>query len=222
MLPASGLTMYHAMPARCAPSSGLSAVSSAPHTLPLAYITCCMRVSFESGREITSAPRACAVALTSSFQQPVWPLKSSVVSSFRQKPCGTAVVGAVPEPGCCCFGGTPYWPTVRILLLRLRFGTPFSDAVFVSVQTMSWFDVRVPAVSATGFCASSAAFELRRYSVPLFARLNCDVPGDCAGQTVKPGCVEPASLGAFTMPEVSMCCIVTFAAPAPSWAFESA
>ena len=47
--------MYQAMPARCAPPSGLSAVSSAPHSLPLAYITCCMRVSFESGREMTSS-----------------------------------------------------------------------------------------------------------------------------------------------------------------------
>ena len=32
------------------PPSGLSAVSSAPHSLPFAYVTCCMRVSFESGR----------------------------------------------------------------------------------------------------------------------------------------------------------------------------
>src|SRR5918911_2778627 len=213
MLPASGLTMYHAMPARWGPASGLSAVSRAPHTLPLEYMTCCMRVSFESGLEMTSAPRACAVAVTSSFQQPVWPLNSSVVSSFRQKPCGTSVVGAVPEPGCCCFGGTPYWPTVRILLLMPTAGLAvFSDAVFVSVHTMSWFEVRLPAVPETGFCASSAAFELSMYSVPLFARLNCDVPGDCAGQTVKPGCVEPASLGALTIPEVSMCCVVTFAA----------
>src|SRR5919202_5173314 len=223
MLPASGLTMYHAMPARCGPASGLSAVSSAPHTLPLAYITCCMRVSFESGREMTSAPRACAVALTRSFQQPVWPLKSSVVSSFRQKPCGTSVVGAVPEPGCCCFGGTPYCPTVRIRLLMPTAGVAvFSDDVFVSVHTMSWLEVRLPAAPETGSCASSAAFELRRYSVPLFSRLNCDVPGDCAGHTVKPGCVDPASLGAFTMPEVSMCCICTLAAPAASCAFEKA
>src|SRR5919206_2316863 len=221
MLLASGLTMYHAMPARCGPLSGLSAVSRAPHSLPFAYITCCIRVSFESGREMTSAPRACAVAVTSSFQQPVWPLNSSVVSSFRQKPCGTSVVGAVPEPGCCCFGGTPYCPTVTILLLIPIAGlTEFSDAVFVSVHTTSWLEVRLPAAPETGFCASSAAFELSMYSVPLFARLNCDVPGDCAGQTVKPGWVEPASLDALTMPEVSMCCIVTFAAPAASCAFE--
>src|SRR5436309_10235289 len=144
-----------------------------------------------------------------------------------QSPCAASGVvtlsARVREPGCCCFGGPPYWPTVRILLLRLTAGLAvFSDAVFVSVHTMSWFEVRVPAVPETGFCASSAAFELRRYSVPLFARLNCDVPGDCAGQSVNPGCVEPASLGALTVPEVSMCCIVTFAAPAASWAFESA
>src|SRR5919199_2506518 len=222
MLPASGFTMYHAMPARCGPASGLSAVSRAPHTFPFAYITCCMRVSFESGRETTSVPRACAVAVTSSFQHPV-PAIVTVVSSFRQKPCGASMPGREPEPGCCCFGGTPHWPTVRILLLMPTAGVAvFSDAVLVSVHTTSWFDVLVPAAPETGFCASSAAFELSMYSVPLFARLNCDVPGDCAGQTVKPGCVEPASLGAFTMPEVSMCCIVTFAAPAASWAFESA
>src|SRR2546423_5219400 len=225
MLPASGFTMYHAMPARCGPASGLSAVSSAPHTLPLAYITCCMRVSFESGLEMTSL---CAgSAPKSSRQQPNWPLNSCVVVSLMQSPCATSGVvflsASVPGPGCCCFGGTPYWPTVRILLLiPIAAVAVFSDAVFVSVHATSWLEVRVPAVPETGFCASSAAFELSMYSVPLFARLNCDVPGDCAGQTVKPGWVEPASLGALTMPEVSMCCIVTLAAPAASWAFESA
>ena len=107
-------------------------------------------------------------------------------------------------------------------MLRLSDGLAvFSEAVFVSVQTISWFDVRVPAEPETGFCASSAAFELRKYSVPRLSPLNC-VPGDCAGQSVKPGCVGPASLGAFTIPEVSMCCIVTLAAPAASCAFESA
>src|SRR2546423_10514111 len=182
-----------------------------------------MRVSFESGLATTSAPAACAVGVTSSFQQPT-PAIVAVVVSFRQWPCGTVVSGAVPEPGCCCFGGTPYWPTLRILLLRLTAGfagfAVFSDAVFVSVQTTSWFEVRVPAFPESGICASSAAFELRKCSVPLFARLNCDVPGDCEGQTVKPGWVKPASLGALTIPEVSMCCIVTVAAPAASWALE--
>src|ERR687888_2471145 len=217
--------MYHATPARCGPPSGLRAVSSAPHTLPFAYMTCCMRVSFESGLEMTSVWAGSPP--NSSRQQPNWPLNSCVVVSLMQSPCATSGVvflsASVPEPGCFCFGGTPYWPTVRILLLRLSAGVAvFSEAVFFRVHTMSWFDVRLPAAPETGFCASSAAFELRRYSVPLFARLNCDVPGDCAGQTVKPGCVDPASLGAFTMPDVSMCCIVTLAAPAASCAFEKA
>jgi hypothetical protein len=137
-------------------------------------------VSFESGLATTSAPAAWAAALTSSRQQPV-PATVAVVSSFRQCPWGTAVVGAVPEPGCCCFGGTPYWPTVRILLLRLTAGLAvFSDAVFVIVHTMSWWEVWVPPVPETGCCASSAALELRKYSVPLFEVLYC-VPGDCAG-----------------------------------------
>src|SRR5215471_823980 len=215
--------MYHAMPARCGPLSGFSAVSSAPQSLPLAYITCCIRVSLESGLVTTAGPDAWAVAPTSSFQQPLWPVNSRVVSSFRQNPWGTSVPGAVPVPGCCCFGGTPYWPTVKILLLRLTAGLAvFSDAVFVSDHTTSWLEVRLPAWPVTGFCASSAALELRKYSVPLFARLNCDVPGDCAGHSVKPGCVEPASLGAFTRPEVSMCWIVTLDAPAASCAFDSA
>ena len=82
--------------------------------------------------------------------------------------------------------------------------------------------MRVPPVPATGCVASSAAFELRKYSVPPAFRLNEFVPGDCAGQTVKPGCVAPASLGALTVPDVSMCTIVTVAAPAASCAFEKA
>ena len=34
--------------------------------------------------------------------------------------------------------------------------------------------------------------------MPPLLVLNEPVPGDCAGHTVKPGCVEPASLGALT------------------------
>src|SRR5512141_827909 len=99
-----GLTMNHSMPARCGPLSGLRAVSRAPHSLPLAYMTCCMRESFESGLEMTSS---CAGAggLKSRCQQPV-PAMVGVVVSLMQKPCGAAVVGGVPEPGCCCLGGT--------------------------------------------------------------------------------------------------------------------
>src|SRR5436309_38477 len=161
------------MPARWLPPSGLSAVSRAPHSLPFANITCCIRVSFESGLATTSSPLAlCAVRLTSSCQQP-GPATVLVFLSFRHKPCGTSAVGAAPEPGCCCFGGTPYCPTVRILLLRLSAALAvLSDAVFVSVHTISWSEVLVPATPDTGSCASSAAFELMRYSVPLFPLAN--------------------------------------------------
>src|SRR4029079_8818179 len=140
-----------------------------------------------------------------------------------QWPWGTSVPGAVPEPGCCCFGGTPYCPTVNTLFVRFSAGDAlFSDEVLVRVQATSWFDVRGPPVPDTGRVASSAAFELRKYSVPPLLSSNELVPGDCAGQTVKPGWVAPASLGALTVPDVSICTIVTLAAPAASWAFEKA
>ena len=81
MLPADGLTMYHAMPARCGPASGLSAVSSAPQSLPLAYITCCMRVSFESGLEMTSL---CAGWPPNRSRQQPTPAIVTVVVSLMQ------------------------------------------------------------------------------------------------------------------------------------------
>src|SRR5215831_3623871 len=178
ILLAFGFTMNQAIPARCGPPPGLSAVSSAPQSFPFAHMTCCIRVSFESGLATTSAPAACAAAPTSSFQHPAVPLKSAVVSSLRQCPCGTAVPGAEPEPGCCCFGGTPYCSADTMSLLRSTAGLAvLSDDVFVIVHTTSWFDVRVPAAPETGFCASSAAFELRKYSVPPLSALKF-VPGD--------------------------------------------
>src|SRR5215471_16857906 len=136
--------MYHAMPARCEPPSGLSAVSSAPHNFPLAYMTCCIRVSFESGLATTSGPpNACAAADTSSGQQPV-PAIVTVVLSFKQRPCGTDVPGAVPEPGWCCFGGMPYWFTFRTLVLNETFGdAEFSDDVFVIVQVTRFVEAPV-------------------------------------------------------------------------------
>ena len=140
-----------------------------------------------------------------------------------QKPCARAVVGAVPEPGCCCFGGTPYWPTVSTVFDKLRAGELLlSEDVLVKLHTTSWFELRLPAEPATGFVASSAAFELKKFSVPPAFRLYDVVPGDCAGQTVKPGWVEPASLGTLTAPNVSICCMVTLAAPAASCALEKA
>ena len=100
-----------------------------------------MRVSFESGRETTSPV---GPAPTSSRQQPV-PAMVTVVVSFRQKPCGVFMPGGVPEPGCRCLGGTPYWPTGRTWLDRLTAGdAEFSDEVLVIVHATSCCDVRVP------------------------------------------------------------------------------
>ena len=61
-----------------------------------------------------------------------------------------------------------------------------------------------------------------KYSVPPEPSSNESVPGDCAGQTVKPGWVEPASLGTWTVPNVSRWTTATLAAPAASCAFEKA
>src|SRR5713101_15715 len=100
-----------------------------------------MRVSFESGREITSL---CAGwPAKRSLQQPT-PAIVEVVVSLMQSPCGTpgvAVLSAsVPEPGCVCLGGSAYVPTVTSLLLRPSDGTVFSEDVLVSVQTTIWLD----------------------------------------------------------------------------------
>src|SRR5512136_156164 len=122
------------MPARCGPPSGFNAVSSEPQSLPFAHITCCMRESFESGREMTSS-WAGAGGLKSKCQQPV-PAMVTVVVLLMQKPCGVSIVASVPEPGCCCFGGMAYWFTPSTLLFRLRAGdAEFNDEVFVRLQT---------------------------------------------------------------------------------------
>src|SRR5205823_8699887 len=95
-----------------------------------------MRVSLESGREITSFPGA----PTRRCQQPV-PAIVAVVVSLMQKPCGAAIVGAAPQPGCFCFGGMPYWPTVSTLADKLRAGDAvFREEVLVSVQTTRLVD----------------------------------------------------------------------------------
>ena len=115
----------------------MSDVSRAPHSLPFANITCCMRVSFESGREITSLWAGSAVK--SNRQQPT-PAIVTVVVSLMQWPCGALMPGGVPEPGCCCFGGRAYVPTGTIELLRLRAGTEFNELVLVIDQTTIWFE----------------------------------------------------------------------------------
>src|SRR5512133_2211647 len=113
----------------------------------------------------------------------------------------------------------PYCPTVSTLLVSATLGdAELSEAVFVSAQTTRFVDEPVKAPPD----ASSPAFELRKYSVPPAFRSYEFVPGECAGQTVKPGSVCVTGEVALTMPVVSTCTVVTFAAPAISWAFERA
>ena len=114
-----------------------------------------------------------------------------------QWPCGTSVPGAVPEPGCCCFGGTPYWFTLSTLLLRLSAGVAeFSDEVLVSVQTTSCFDVRVPArAGRSASVASSAAFELMKYSVPPLLGVERAGSRRLGRPDGEARLVDPASLG---------------------------
>src|SRR5439155_26972154 len=100
-----------------------------------------MRVSFESGREMTSLWAGCPT--NRSRQQPT-PAIVTVVVSLMQSTCATSGVvvlsASVPEPGCFCLGGSAYVPTVTSLLLRPSDGTAFSEDVLVSVQTTIWLD----------------------------------------------------------------------------------
>src|SRR6476620_2081052 len=98
-----------------------------------------MRVSFESGVDTTSF--CLAVGETSSLQHPT-PAIVAVVLSLMQYPCGASVVGAWPEPGWCCLGGSAYWPTDTSRLVSCTAGVAvFSDAVFVIDHTTICDDV---------------------------------------------------------------------------------
>ena len=112
------------------------------------------------------------------------------------------------SPGFCSdFGGSAYSPTVSVVWLRASAGVEPSDWVFVNAHTSRSVEEPLP-------LASSAAFELRKYSVPPAAVAYC-VPGDTAGHSVKPGL--PASA-----PAVSNCVTRRVAAPAASADFENA
>ena len=120
-------------------------------------------------------------------------------------------------------GGTAYWFTRSTLLVRLRAGVAVSsEDVFANAQTMSRSDWCVPPAPVTGWVASSAALELRKYSVPPASMANEEVAGDWAGQTVKPGCLGVSALGRLTAPKVSRWVTFTVAAPDASWALEKA
>ncbi len=78
---------------------------------------------------------------------------------------------------CVARGGTAYWVTGITDTERPGDGVAvFSDAVLVIVHCRIW--LLVPSSLKT-------AFELRKYSLPLFT-VEYVVPGTDAGQTVKP------------------------------------
>src|SRR3989442_15828052 len=134
----SGLTTYQATPARFSPPT-VTAVSRAPQILPFAYMTCCMRVSFASGREIFSSCAGSAAKI--SLQQPV-PAIVEVVVSLMQCPCGVLTPGKVPDPGCFALGGIAYWLAARTLFESVSDGVAvLSDDVFVSDHATIWLDV---------------------------------------------------------------------------------
>src|SRR5213594_1747790 len=133
-----GLTTYHATPALFSPPM-VTAVSSAPQILPFAYMTCCIRVSFESGREIFSSWAGSPPKM--SFQQPL-PAMVFVFVSLMHRPCGVSVVGSVPEPGCLNRGGIAYWLTARTVLESVSVGVAaLSDDVLVNDHATIWRDV---------------------------------------------------------------------------------
>src|SRR5437660_499534 len=101
----------------------------------------------------------------------------------------------------------PYRLTLSLVWLRLSAGLEFSELVFESAQTSRSVELPLP-------LASSAAFELRKYSVPP-APSSYAVPGDCAGQMVKPGLPLSA-------PTVSNWVTATLAAPDASALLEKA
>src|SRR3954470_21740020 len=162
--------------------------------MPLAYITCCIRVSSES------SGRSVSLNLSG---VPDTALAHAV--TFRQSASGVG-------PAFCTAGsGTAYGLTVDFATCTLSAGaTPeLSDAVLVTDHVSRSLDVPVP-------LASSAAFVLRKYSVPLAVVAYCPAVGDCAGHTVKPGW----SPGAARL--VSIWLTVTELAPDASCALDIA
>src|SRR5690349_7863452 len=167
--------MKYSMPERL--RSSVSAVSSAPHSFPFAYHTCCIRLSFESS--VPSDWCGGAGGRRRICQQP-GPKGVGSVRSFRQSASG------VDPAFWLARAGTPYSPTFSTLLCSCRSGSAeSSEDVLVSDHTTSSSDVRGP-VQPVGHVASSVAFELRKYSVPpppVWYWLG----GEFAGHTVNPG-----------------------------------
>src|ERR1700730_18118714 len=114
----SGRTMYQPMPALVAPPT-VTAVSSAPYNWPLAYVTCCIRVSLLSSSAATSGLNGSGPPTTTAAQ----------ASSLRHCASGT-------EPGFwLAAGGNEYVFTRTRLSFNRRSGRDvLSDSVLVRLH----------------------------------------------------------------------------------------
>src|SRR5437016_681348 len=178
--------------------------------IPLAKVTCCIRVSLVS-MACPSTWLCAGSTPTASRQHPDRVAVTGSVVSLRQSASGLA-------PGFCgALGGMAYRPTRTTALLILMLGCgELSELVLVRAQTIRSVDV--PLIAAF---TSSAAFELKKNSVPLREALESSLFrvslfGATAGHTVKPAWFPR------TMLVVSIWLTSTVAAPEASARFEKA
>src|SRR5437763_16067685 len=101
--------MYHALPEAVLPSPKRSPVSSAPQSLPFAYITCCMRLSFDGSRASAAVNPAAA------------PTSGRHVASLIHVARGTSPAFCGTEPG------TPYVAASTSELVSCTAGTAESS-----------------------------------------------------------------------------------------------
>src|SRR3954463_3358136 len=161
------------MPARLAPPT-CTAVSSAPQTLPFAYITCCIRESFAF--RLAVGPPKLALLWVAMPAIAVLQLGIMTVSPTQSDS------GRLPA-GCVARGGTAYVSTGTSERNMLADGdVVFNEEVFVIDHRR--MELLVPS-------SENTALELRKYSVPPLSVLNW-FPGLTAGQTVKPPPSGPA------------------------------
>src|SRR5205085_428222 len=155
------------MPALVAPPT-VTAVSSAPQSLPCAKVTCCMRESLLSRRSSLLFWREAA------------PIKRRQAASAMQSRRGRLVLTFWSERG-----GTPYFATVTALALSTGAATALlTERVFDTVQTTR--SVEVPSLLKT-------ASELSRYSVPCPSSSKSSLPEGCEGHTVKPATADTSA-----------------------------
>jgi hypothetical protein len=154
-----------------------------------------MRVSFESGVEITSL---CAGSAAKSRRQQPTPTMVTVVVVVDAEPLRNRLPWRSARPRLTLLRGQRILVHGQNLVAEVHVWGCGVQRRRVGHRPDHDLGRRViAAVPVLGFVASGAALELRKYSVPPFDDSKEPVPGDCAGQTVNPGWVAPVSLGAF-------------------------